>query len=152
MLGPDRPPFEAFKANWTGTVRIGVIQLEEISPDRFFFEMERIAWHQNSWTVSYYIGEITVHHDNGRYVSKFEHCTEPLVVHNIGGHQGAQHSVLAMVRLDDRSPARDRAWDVKQVRYERRTAAVDLSHRETGQQMTLRFARIVEGTWVLLTR
>lgn len=147
LMGPDRPSFNDFQARWAGTIRMGVIQVEPITPTLFFVELERVAWYGDHWAVSYWNGEL----ETGKsgpdwHVRRFRVCTESLARPNIIGHTNWHQDDLALASVMGgvREP------EVLERRYERRTVRLRLRNKQTGEVKAFRMARVVEGAWRIL--
>lgn len=149
MMGENRPSLEQFQASWSGTLRMGVIQLEPITPNLFFVELERIEWCGDHWAISYYFGELQVSKtSSGWQVLRFELCPERLDVPNIIGHTSWHHSDVALASVA--AGLKYDEYDVISRQYQRRTVNISLRNKKTGEVKDLRMARVVEGSWMVL--
>lgn len=147
MVG-DRPSLAQFKAQWTGTVRLGVIQLEAMDDTRFFAELQRVEYVKDHWATSLYSARIsTTKTAEGWRIQGFEPLAENFVEINLGGHQAWLHDVEAVTKV-----LAGAVVDVTSISYERRVATIQMKDASTGKSKTMRLARLVEGTWVLLSK
>lgn len=149
IMGDSRPSFNDFQAQWAGTIRMGVIQLEAITPNLFFVELERVAWYKDHWAVSYFAGNLeAIKTAKGWRVANFKVCTERLAQPTIIGHTSWHHddqalaSIIAGFKFDE--------YEVEVRRYERRTVLIQLRDKRSGKVQAFRMARGVEGSWHIL--
>lgn len=149
MMGKSRPSFNDFQSQWAGTIRIGVIQLEPITPTLFFVELQRVAWYQDHWAVSYFAGHLEVAKASTEWrVAKFKVCTESLAQPNIIGHRSWHQDDQALAAI--MAGFQFGEYDVVVRRYERRTAWIQLRNKQTGKVKAFRMARVLEGSWHIL--
>lgn len=147
MVG-DRPSLAQFKEQWAGTVRLGVIQLEAMDDERFFVELQRVEYAKDHWATSFYTAEIrTAKTMDGWRILGFEPRAENFIQINLGGHQAWLHDVETVIKV-----LAGAVVDIKSISYERRVATIQMKDVTTGKSKTMRLARLVEGTWVLLSK
>ena len=149
LMGDSRPSFSEFQAQWAGTIRIGLIQLEPITPNLFFVELERVSWYEDHWAVSYFVGTLeTTQTGEGWRISDWTMCTENLAQPNIIGHRSWHQDDVALASV--LAGFKSGEYEVVTRRYGRRTGLMRLRHKTTGDEKAFRMARVVEGSWYIL--
>lgn len=149
LMGDSRPSFNDFQVQWAGTIRMGIIQLEPITPNLFFVELERVAWYKDHWAVSYFAGDLeTMKIAQGWRVANFKVCTESLAQPNIIGHTSWHQDDQALAAII--AGFKFGEYDVVARRYERRTVFIQLRDKRSGAMQAFRMARVVEGAWHIL--
>jgi hypothetical protein len=142
-----------------GAAAVKVLQLEPMErPDRFFVEIQPVQWCRDHWATAWYEVTLeTVQTPAGWRLQKVEIRPEQLVYSNIGGHQGWQQDGEFMLQWYARRDTADGPepwkipWEVESLRYERRTMTGQVRRADTGERRTIRMARIMEGSWMLLS-
>lgn len=159
LLAEPRPAEGGFAQQWQGTAAMKVLQIEPMDrPERFFVELQRLDWCGDRWATSFYWGEITaVKTDAGWRVSKVALRPENLVFSNVGGHQGWQHSADFMAVWYARlvPPGKpepwEEQWDLLSLAYQRRSVTAVVRQPQMKESRTVRMARVMEGSWALLS-
>lgn len=150
MVDDGRPSLSQFKERWHETARLGVVQLEPMDRSRFFVEIERIAFCDGNWAVSYYAGHISaLQTPQGWRIKEFDIHPENLVRVNIGGHPGLKHDEVSLARILTTTP--QGRWEVQTITYAGRVATVRLREKGTEHVREVRMARTAEGSWELLS-
>lgn len=159
LLAEPRPAEAAFVQQWRGTAAMKVLQIELMDrPERFFVELQRVDWCGDRWATSFFWGEVlAVKIAEGWRVSKVTLRPENLVYSNVGGHQGWQHSAdfmavwyARLVPPGKPEPWKE-SWELVSLSYQRGSVTAVVRQPQTKERRTVRMARVMEGSWALLS-
>lgn len=142
-------PYADWLAQWEGVAHVGTVQVEPAGPDRFFVEVERMETRTGHAAISYHSGFfIAADTGAGWRLTSAELAPEDPITVPLGGHQPWRHDLLAVAAVALQPPPAE----VISARAERRVVELTFRPPDGGPPLRARFARQMDGDWVLLER